>query len=415
MKKSMYFIIGTMLSFSLLTGCSSSNNNTAPTTSEPAASSAAPEETTTEALPENEETTTEALPEDGDTAASSTLFQYKTLDEIRAENTHNDNLYGLVYADPITENVDGQVNIYPISYDLNGLKMAANVYVPAGYSENDGKSYAAVVVMHPNGGVKEQVAGLYAQKLAENGYIAMAPDAAYQGGSEGEPRNVDKPALRIEDVHRAGDIITAFPGVDSERLGILGICGGGGYTIKAVQTDKRFKAVATLSMFNSGVVRRNGFQNGQIDTIQDRLLDASMARQQEAFGGEVRYTSNMLDDLNEEEANALPYDLYKDGYFYYGQTHAHPKSTFSYTVSSLLDLMSFDAVNNADLINQPLLMMAGDIADTLYMTEDVFNAAGSQDKELFLIEGATHIQTYWVPEYVSQAVEKLNTFFGDNL
>ena len=342
-------------------------------------------------------------------------FEYRDLNEVKAENTHNDNPFGLVYGGAITHNEAGKVNILPISYKLGGLKIAANVYVPAGYDKDGGKSYPAVVVAHPNGGVKEQVAGLYAQRMAENGYITMAMDAAYQGGSEGLPRNTDKPANRIEDIHRAADILSQFPGVDPERLGILGICGGGGYTIKAVQTDKRFKAVATLSMFNTGVVRRNGFLDGQTATVGERLRQASKARQQEAEGGEVLYTPNMC-LMPEEEAEKLEYDLYRDGYFYYGKTHAHPQSTFSFTVSSLLDLMSFDAADNADLIDQPLLMMAGSRADTFYMTERVFAAAtGTQDKELFLIPGASHIETYWKQEYVDTAVDKLTSFFGSKL
>ena len=343
------------------------------------------------------------------------LFQKKTLEEIKAENTYNDNLYGLVYQGVLAENVDGKVNIIPISYDLDGLKIAANVYVPAGYDEKGDKKYPAVVVAHPNGGVKEQVAGLYAQNLAENGYITMAMDAAYQGRSGGAPRNTDTPAHRIEDIHRAADIILTFPGVDRERVGILGICGGGGYTIKAAQTDKRYKAVATLSMFNSGVVRRNGFLDTQTDTIQERLKEASEARQQMAEGGQVKYTPNMC-DMPEEEADKLPFDLYRDCYYYYGKTHAHPQSSFSYTVASLMDLMSFDASDNADLINQPLLMIAGKNADTLYMTEHVFaKATGTDNKELFLIPGATHIETYWKPEYAQQATDKLVEFYGKNL
>ncbi len=340
-------------------------------------------------------------------------FTYKTLDEIKAENTYNDNLFGLVYDGAITENREGAVNIRPISYTLNGLKIAANLYTPAGYSE-DGH-YAAIVVAHPNGGVKEQVAGKYAQLLAEQGYITLAFDAAYQGRSEGQPRNTDKPANRVEDIHRAADILLQVPGVDRERLGILGICGGGGYTAKAVQTDKRFKAVATLSAFNTGLVRRNGFLDSQTATIQERLRQACAARQQEAEGGEVQYTANMC-DAPESIVETLAYDLYRDGYYYYGKTHRHPCSTFSYTVSSNVELMSWDAAEGADLIDQPLLMIAGSIADSLYLTEKIFAAAtGTKDKELYLVPGATHIQTYWKPEYVEKIMAKLTAFFGEKL
>lgn len=267
-----------------------------------------------------------------------------------------------------------------------------------------------MVVAHPNGGVKEQVAGLYAQRLAESGYITIAADAAYQGASSGLPRNVDKPAFRIEDIRGMADYITQYAGVDATRLGLLGICGGGGYSLKVAQTDKRFKVVATLSMFNSGLVRRNGFQNSQLATIQERLKKASEARAQEAAGGEVLYIGDAK--MTDEEIAKLPFDLYREGFGYYGKTHAHPNSTFRYTMSSLLDLMEFDAASNMDLINQPLLMMAGSKADSYYMTESAFKlATGTKDKELFLIPGATHIQTYYVPEYVNIAMKKLNEFF----
>ena len=304
--------------------------------------------------------------------------------------------------------------MHPVQYTRNdGISIAANVYTPAGYDKT--KKYPAIVVAHPNGGVKEQVAGLYAELLAKQGYIVIVPDAAYQGASGGTPRNVDTPSSRTADLHAAADFISTYAGVDANRIGILGICGGGGYTLNAAKTDKRFKAVATLSMFNTGLVRRNGFKNSQVATIQQRLKEASEAREEEARGGEVRYVGNMP-KMSKEEVAKMPFDLYREGYEYYLETHAHPNSTFRYTQSSLLDLMRFDATDQIELINQPLLMLAGSKADTRDMTEDAFaKAVNAQAKELYLLEGATHIQTYWKEPYVTQAVKKLTEFFKKNL
>jgi uncharacterized protein len=322
------------------------------------------------------------------------------------------NPYTLVYEGAITENVKGKVNIHPVSYKLNGVDIAANVYTPANYDPT--KKYPAIVVAHPNGGVKEQASGLYAQRLAESGFITIAADAAYQGASGGEPRHTDKPAFRIDDIRGMADFITGYKGVDANRLGVLGICGGGGYTLKAAQSDKRFKAVSTLSMFNSGEVRRNGFQNSKVATIQERLKKASEARAQQAAGGEIIYAG--VASITDEEIEKTPTDLYREGYQYYYRTHAHPNSTFLYTMSSLLDLMTWDATTNMDLLTQPLLMIAGSKADTKYMTDDAFSkATNAKTKELFVLEGGTHIQSYWKKEYVDKAINKLTDFFNTNL
>jgi fermentation-respiration switch protein FrsA (DUF1100 family) len=322
------------------------------------------------------------------------------------------NPFGLVYQDAITENKQGKVNIHPVKYKLNGIDIAANIYTPANYDPS--KKYPALVVAHPNGGVKEQVAGLYAQRMAESGYITIAADASYQGASGGTPRNIDKPANRIEDIRGMADYITQYLGVDPSQLGLLGICGGGGYALKAAQTDKRFNVVATLSMFNSGVVRRNGYMNSAVSTIQQRMKEASDARALEVKDGTVLYIGDT--PITDEMADKMPFDLYREGHYYYNRTHAHPNSTFKYTKSSLLDLMEFDATTNMELINQPLLMIAGSKADSYYMTDTAFAlATGTKEKELFLIPGATHIQTYYVPEYVKQATNELNEFFNKYL
>jgi fermentation-respiration switch protein FrsA (DUF1100 family) len=184
--------------------------------------------------------------------------------------------------------------------------------------------------------------------------------------------------------------------------------------LKAAQTDKRFKSIATVSMFNSGQVRRNGYMDSQLSTVQQRLRQASDARAQEAAGGPVLYAGDTK--MTDEQVAQLPFELYREGYEYYSKTHAHPNSSGRYTLGSLLDLMSFDATDQIELIDKPLLMIAGSDADSLYMTEQAFaKATGTADKQLVKIDGASHIETYWVPQYVASATNNLSAFYGRTL
>lgn len=295
--------------------------------------------------------------------------------------------------------------------------ITANVYTPAGFDPS-GK-YAAIVVSHPNGGVKEQTAGLYAQRLAGLGYVTIVADTSYQGASRGLPRNLDVPQNRINDVRGMVDFISRYDGVDPDRIGALGICGGGGYTYAAIQGDKRIRAAATLSLFNTGRVRRNGYQDSQMSTIQERLRRASDAREKFIMTGEVTYEGASGTQTRQQIETAMsmlePGTLYHDGLEYYGITHSHPNSVSRYTSASLMDLMTWDATDHADLISCPLLIMSGSRSDSDYMSREAYDKAGTDDKEYFSIEGASHIQTYYVPEYVDAAVGKMKEFFGKNL
>ena len=324
------------------------------------------------------------------------------------------NPWGLVYDGALTENVVGEVQLHPVSYEVGGLRVSANVYTPKGYTK-DG-SYAAIVVSHPNGGVKEQVSGLFAQKLADAGYVAIACDARYQGQSAGQPRGNDIPANRIEDIRGMIDFISQYPGVDKQRIGAFGICGGGGYTVAAAQSDHRIKAVAALSMFNTGRVRRNGYGDSQISTVQQRLMQAAEARQHQAETGVVVYPPKQAIPT-EEQLAAMPFDLYREGIFYYGTSkYRHENDGASAPVACMLDLMMWDATDRMELITQPLLLMAGEKADSKYMTDEAMEkATGTNRKELFVIPGATHIKTYYVEEYVEQERRKLVEFFGTYL
>lgn len=331
----------------------------------------------------------------------------------RAPHPYNDNLFGFVYEGALTTNVEGTVNVHPVSYDANGVVVAANVYTPAGYSE-DG-SYAGIVVGHPNGAVKEQAAGLYAQRLAQEGFVTIAFDAMTTGESGGEPRNRDIPYLRVEDYRLAADVLSGFPGVDASRLALLGICGGGGYALSAAQMDKRFRAVAVVSMFNTGSVRREGFQKTQVDSVLARLHDVADLRAGEAASGKLVYSANMS-DMDPEVGHNLPFDMYREGYEYYVETHAHPNAQSRFAQRDLMDLFAWDPNDFMYLVDQPLLMVVGEKADTAYMSQSAFDAAtGTDDKELYVVAGASHVDLYWRPKATGDALAKLASFYGKKI
>ncbi|MFD4728034.1 alpha/beta hydrolase [Streptomyces seoulensis] len=292
------------------------------------------------------------------------------------------------------------------------LAMAGNLYLPAGFDPEG--SYPAVVTVHPGGGVKEQTAGLYAAKLAEQGFVALAFDASFQGDSGGEPHHLEDPYARVEDVRAAVDHLQSLPYVDAERIGALGVCAGGGYAVNAAMTDYRIKALTTVSAVNIGTSFRRGWYGTDSDAAAVPTLQA-LAQQrtaESAQGAEPAY----LPYVPAEPDGSTPRDLVEASEYYLTPRAQHPnaKNKFLFT-KSVSRIFTFDAFHMVeDLLTQPILIVAGSDAGSLWMSTELHGRARST-KTLRVIEGGTHMDFYDIPKYVDQAVAEAVPFFTQHL
>jgi fermentation-respiration switch protein FrsA (DUF1100 family) len=299
-----------------------------------------------------------------------------------------------------------------VTFQNKGNTVVGNLFKPAGFEQ--GTKYPAIVVTHPFGAVKEQVPTTYAELLAAQGFITLVFDASYQGESGGEPHFSELPAVRVEDIRCAVDFLSIHPDVDEDRIGALGICAGGGYTVNAAQTEMRIKAVAGVSTFDLGSARREGVGGGisreqRIATLEE----VGRQRTREARGEEIRYFS--LVPENPQDALNNPSDLYREGYIYYGQVAPHPRAMDRFVFSTLSAQQQFFPFQEIEMISpRPLLLIAGSNADTLYFSQNAYNKA-KEPKDLYLVDGATHIDLYYKPDYVPQVAGKLTEFFAKNL
>ncbi|MEI1681985.1 alpha/beta hydrolase [Acinetobacter baumannii] len=287
------------------------------------------------------------------------------------------------------------------------ITMAANIHYPSNFDEK--QKYATIVVAHPGGGVKEQTAGLYASKLAEQGFIAIAFDASYQGESTGLPRQLENPYIRTEDISAVIDYLTTLNYVDQNRIGAMGICAGGGYAANAAINDRRIKAIGTVSAVNIGSMFRNGWENTVKDADALPYIQAgSDARTADATSGNI--ATIPLAPLKEEDA---PNEELRQAWEYYHTPRAaHPNSPSFATTRSLTQLITYDAYNKAEaFLTQPLVAIAGSVAGSKWMSEDLIQRAASQDKTLHIVEGANHMELYDIPQYVDEASNVLADFF----
>jgi uncharacterized protein len=299
-----------------------------------------------------------------------------------------------------------------VSFKSNALKLAGHLYIPDDYKK--GEKRQAIVVAHPFGGVKEQTAGLYAKKLSEKGFITLAFDASYQGESEGEPRYLEDPFARVEDIKSAVSFLETLDEVDEQGIGALGICASGGYVPFAAETDQRIKAVAGVSAVDMGDLFRKGLPSSTFPNLQQSLEASGKARTEEAKG-QPPHLQHIVPNTPEEIPKDAP-TLYREGTDYYRTPRAqHPNSPNLFLTRSIDQIAEYSSYDHIDMISpRPLLMIAGTKADTRFFSEMAIEKA-KEPKELDLIEGATHIDMYDREKYVGPAVEKMNSFFTQYL
>ncbi|KAL4866579.1 hypothetical protein BDV12DRAFT_210401, partial [Aspergillus spectabilis] len=293
------------------------------------------------------------------------------------------------------------------------ISIVGDLRIPAPTTPN--RKRAAIVVSHPGGGVKEQTAGLYARLLADQGFITLAFDAGYQGESSGEPRGLEDPSQRVEDIKAAVTYLSLLPEVDPKRIGVLGLCASGGYVNFAAQTDVRIKAVAGVSAVDFGAMIREGIKNTAAASpphaLAATLENAAEARLAEAKGEPYAQLPFAPDDPS-TVPDAFP-TLYKEAAVYYRTPRGeHRRSTNRFPLRSTELLANFDAFAFNHLISpRPLLMIAGSESDTKYHSEIAVEKA-SEPKELFLVPGKSHIALYDDPTGV---LPKLVDFYANSL
>ena len=297
-----------------------------------------------------------------------------------------------------------------VSFANKDIQLSGHLHLPPDFQA--GRKYPALVGVHPAGGVKEQTVGLYAARLAAHGFVVVVYDSSYQGASGGEPRLLEDPAARVEDARCAADLLTTLPYVDAERMGVYGICAGGGYALAVAQTERRFKVVAGISATPMGEAARTFFGRAipQAELI-GTLEAAAQQRTAQARGAEPMYAPFVPERLEDMDDNTPT--MLRQAYDYYRTPRGqHPNSKGRFLMTSLDKMLAFSTFHLIpDLLTQPLLLIAGSNADTRIYSEQA-HALSKGPKELFIVEGATHVALYDVPAYVDQAVPKLASFFG---
>lgn len=299
-----------------------------------------------------------------------------------------------------------------VTFDSAGIAIAAHLYLPEGPATG---RLPALVVGHPGTGVKEQTSGLYAGQLADRGFVALAFDAAHQGESGGLPRGLEDPAQRVEDFKAAVSYLTTRAEVDPDRIGLLGVCASGGYSLAATGGDHRVRAVATVCTAEPARQFRFGADGTQSPAVFRALLDAAAQARNAAARGEDPGVMTMFPDTA-EEAGALGGAHGVEGWEYYcGARGFHERSAKFLAWESIDKMASSDVFHAVPLIGpRPMLQILGEHAVTAWMGLEAHRRA-TGPAEVHWIEGASHVDLYDKQEFIGPAVDKLTAYFSESL
>ncbi|MFJ3661993.1 alpha/beta hydrolase [Streptomyces sp. NPDC090119] len=291
------------------------------------------------------------------------------------------------------------------------MSLAGELFTPE--DDQNGAGLPGIVISHPVTSVKEQSPARYAQRLAEKGFAVLTFDAAFQGESEGQPHLLEDPFIRSENVKDAVSFLISRGEVDGDRIGVIGICGSGGYVPFAAATDRRMKAVATVSAVNIGDMFREGVDlTGQDPAVLDHLLATANDARTEGEG-QAALTMPLIPMTEEEAEQAPPRSMMREAYDFYRTPRCmHPNAPNRIVTYSIDQCVAFDAWAFVEMIApRPLLMIVGTDADSRAHSERAIDKA-ADPKELFWIEGASHVDLYGDRErFMDPAVEKLTEFF----